>query len=123
MPNYKQSTVTGESYQRCAGIIMNNKRGATPNAAFEEETVVTIGDQTIAQEVGGFTTYFSEDGVIELKDPLTGNDLRKTATHAELFTILWSLYQQESGKARCGTGWRWPKATRELPAAADADRV
>lgn len=98
MPNYKQSTVSGESYQRCARIIMNNKRGAVPNAAFEEETVVTIGDQTIAQEVGGFTTYFDEAGVIALKDPLTGNDLGTTATHAELFTILWSLYQQEAAK-------------------------
>ena len=103
MPNYKQSTVTGE-LPALRGIIMNNKRGAAPSTAFEEENRRHAGgDQTIAQEIGGFTAYFSEDGVIELKDPLTGNDLRKTATRAELFTIL-GLYHQGSGKARCGTG-------------------
>lgn len=101
MPNYKESNVSGERYQRVNRVTIENELGQLPRAHFSEESVLNVDGETIRRPVGTLTIDFDPAGVIELVHPETGQSLGQ-ATHAQLHVIVWSLYMQEAAKRDAG---------------------
>lgn len=94
MPDYKQSSVAGTSWQRCHTVTVHNQLGQTPRIEFQEEKVINIDGANIPQWVGGCTKDFSPTGSFPLLDPATNAPTSQTMSHGELYVALYSLYMQ-----------------------------
>lgn len=95
MPDYRQATGTANLWRRAYQVTINNPRNNPPNILFMEEDVVTVEGAEFRQPNAGMVSgSFDPSGVIELRDPATGELTGQTATQAELYAILHSLYIQ-----------------------------
>ena len=93
--NYKQTDLAGTSWVRCRTVTINNPLSdAVPIAYFQEEKVVSVGGVNLKVDVGSCAKAFDPAATIALLDPATGEPTGETATHAELYSILFSLYMQ-----------------------------
>lgn len=100
MANYKESNLSGASWVRCSNISISNPlipEGGGPKASvyFQEDLVITIpGMPTTVVGNGGCAKKFIPTEVINLRNPDTGELIGTSATHIDLYIILYSLYLQ-----------------------------
>ena len=95
MTNYQESTVSGTSWKRCADITIRNPISGVPTAIFIEEKVIVLGDQIIRQSDGNCYLEFDPvAGSFPILDPSTKLPTGETATHQQLYKLLYSLYMQ-----------------------------
>jgi hypothetical protein len=95
MSDYKETSTTGKTWQRCYSVNISNHLNQPARAVFFEEAAAQFGVNTIVTPIGNCQTEFDPVvGQIELRDPTTGTLTGQTATHAELYAILYSLYMQ-----------------------------
>lgn len=92
MADYKEQSISGNKWQRCRAVTILNPHGGQPTAHFQEEEVATYGGDTLQQDVGSCQATFSPGDVIPLLDVATLLPTGQTATHAQLYQILFSLY-------------------------------
>jgi len=93
MPNYKEQTITGESWQRCQQVVVENHRGAAPSVRFDEERVVALaGGEESRKPLGSLVMSYDPNAAIELRDPETGDLTGQTVTQGEVYQILYSAY-------------------------------
>lgn len=104
MPDYHQSTVSGERWQRCNHIEINNPSGDTPSIRFDEETPIGLADGTsVGLPAGNITRAFNDPtAAIPLRDPTTGDAVGAKITHGEIYAILWSLYMALAAERDAG---------------------
>lgn len=101
MSNYKQSTVTGESWVRAKRAVIENNLGGTPAVTFIEEQVISTA-QGIApiKEVGCVCEPFDATNALEefpLYHPETGV-LVGSATYQDVYVMLHNLYLHVAAK-------------------------
>ena len=97
MPNYNETTTTGTMWTRCNQIIIDNPYAALQKSCrFLEENVVHIGDNIVNSQRGFMRKVFNPNEVITIRDPVTGEPTGQTATHQELYNLLYSLYMQSA---------------------------
>lgn len=105
MANYKETSLSGVSWVRCRNITITNPIAGTmevslvstpavPTAYFQEEKVVYIDGAQSTIDVGSCIKQFIPTDIIIIKDPETGVATGAVMTHAELYTVLYSLYIQ-----------------------------
>ena len=93
MPDYKETSVAGHSWQRCTQVVIDNRRGAVPTVRFDEENVVALeGAAEVRTPVGGLTVEFDPAREIPLRDPQTGEPTGAVMTYAEAYAVLYSAY-------------------------------
>lgn len=103
MANYKQTSVTGDSWQRCRFIQISNALASVPQIQFTEETVLKLeGFGTVNKDSGHFVVEFNPGSTIGMVDVHTGELTGETVTHQRLYEILHSLYIQEAHKRDIG---------------------
>jgi hypothetical protein len=91
--NYKESTVSGQSWQRAKVIQIWNEYGQTPRVDFIEETLVSLGDTKITQPAGTLSkTVANVDETIQIINPETGADTGATMTIAQIYAAIFSYY-------------------------------
>ena len=92
---YKPFTFKGDGYKRAKQIIADNPLNGVPSVTFREQKVFeTAGGDVITQECGEFREEMRPDTVttaFPLLDML-GNETGRTATFADVYRILYSLY-------------------------------
>lgn len=76
MPNYKQSTIAGEKWQRVVRVQINNPYNGVPSLMFVEEELMSIGDTVTSKLVDNLNLVF---------DPAN-------PTHVALYDQLNALY-------------------------------
>lgn len=96
MANYKETSINGNEYQRCAAITIINPVGKNPSISFEEQKITIIGETLIETPIGSIVLSFDPAKVIELRNPQTGELLNSSVTFEEVYTILYSAYIQEA---------------------------
>jgi len=95
MPDYKESTVAGTSYQRCHTVRLNNPYQEQPFIEFLEEKVINLDGQVLRQGVAGLCEkHFNPTDSFHLLDPTTNLPTGTSMTHAEFYAVLYSLYMQ-----------------------------
>ena len=95
--NYKETNLSGSSYQRCNRVQIVNNYDQVPYIVFGEEKIINMGDEIVHQGVNtqNCTSQFDPvAGEISIRNPLTGELTGSSVTHTELYTILYSLYLQ-----------------------------
>lgn len=93
MANYKETTVTGNSYTRCNQIVVGNRLGGVPQIRFDKQIVVALelGGTTV-NGVGSIEIPFDAARIIPLIDPETGDDTGASITYGEICNILHSAF-------------------------------
>ena len=93
MPDYKQSTVGGTTWQRCCQIVIDNTRGAVPAVRFDEEEVLVLADgREIKRPLGAIAIPFNPAQQIPLRDPATGALTGAATTYNDAYALLYSAY-------------------------------
>ena len=76
MADYKESTVSGTSWQRAVRVVVENPYGGTPSINFVEERAVNLGGEITTQLCANLTTQFSSENQL----------------HTDIYTKLNELY-------------------------------
>ena len=93
MPDYKQTTATATTWQRCNQIVIDNPRGAPPTLRFDEESVTSLPDGTeIKRLVGTLALPFDPAQIIPLRNPVTGELTGDNSSYGAAYTLLFSAY-------------------------------
>ena len=96
MADYKETTISGNSWTRCNKIEIDNTHGRIPTINFWEETRMSFDGESVGITKGDIFTRFTPDDVIELRNPETMEKTGQTITQSELYAILYSVYIQEA---------------------------
>jgi len=94
MPDYKESSLSGVQWQRCKTVTIDNPLVGGKSVVFHEERVISLDGQNLRQPIGACSKAFSSDGEFPILDPSTNLPTGQTMTHAELYSVLYSLYMQ-----------------------------
>jgi hypothetical protein len=102
MTDYRQANLTGQAWQRCRQIVIDNRRGQAPTVRFDEERVVALDDGSeTAALLGTLTSDYDPERVIPLYDPATGEPVQDpetgaptgaATTYGAVYQILYSAY-------------------------------
>lgn len=98
MPNYQQTTVTGESWTRCHTVTIHNALAGVPAIAFSEERVTVLAGETLHRWTDTLRKDFDMAGSFPLLDPVTNAATGQSMTHAALYIALYSLYMQTAAE-------------------------
>lgn len=93
MPNYRQTNLTGDVYQRAFQVVCDNMLQGVPRANFLEEEVITLSDgRIIRQPVTGCGIDFAPGTEFPLVSPVDDSVIG-TGSHDQLQILLYSLYR------------------------------
>ena len=92
-PNYNETTVTGQAWQRCCQVVIENPRAGQPLVRFDEERVLALdGDAEMRTPLGSLAVPFDPAKTIAMRDPATGEPTGATVTYADAYALLYSAY-------------------------------
>lgn len=94
MANYKQSNITGQEYQRCYAVNITNILNSPRLIGFAEEKVYIFDQNTINKQVAGCGLTYDPTATFPILDPVTGDPTGETATQAQIYQLVYSLYVQ-----------------------------
>ena len=98
MPNYKESNVSGTSWQRAYMVQINNPYQQIPSIDFFEEEIISVGDKTIAHYTGEIKENFDDPSVtFDLINPIDGTVIGQS-NYQQVYVILSSLYMALAAK-------------------------
>jgi len=97
--NYKQTTVSGDSWVRATRVVIENQLDGIPSINFVEEQVVNIGAEQIKRLVSNVCTSMTDQtATFPLVNPATGLATGTTASYGEIYVLLHSLYLDLAAK-------------------------
>lgn len=96
MANYKESTISGNKWQRCCRVVISNVYGRTPIIEFVEEAAFSDGASVVTNQLGRISTPFDPLSEIQLLDIDTGIPTGQTITHLDMYKYIFSLYMQQA---------------------------
>jgi hypothetical protein len=95
MSNYKQTTVSGDSWVRASRILIDNPLNQPAQIRFVEDTVINLADTSITQSANSVLSEIFSDSTKDTEfnviNPSTG-DVVATATYKDVYAMLHSLY-------------------------------
>jgi len=92
MANYQQTEAPGTAWRRCHKVILDNPVNGARSALFLEQEVATVGDRTIASEVGHCQSGFDPESLVFVRNPETGEPTGEYVTQGYVYLLLHSLY-------------------------------
>lgn len=98
MPDYKQTTINGTSWQRAWRVECENPLQGQRQITFHEEQVLNAAGQAIRTPAGSVSVQFDLQNALTtfpLLDPDSGAQLG-TATYAQVYRMLHSLYMHSA---------------------------
>jgi len=93
MADYKNSNVSGESYQRGKIMSFYNILNKPPVVKIEEEIIYNLADEIVVKPAGSILVEVTDlDKEFQLRNPITGELLESFVKYSDLYTMLYSLY-------------------------------
>lgn len=90
---YKETTVNGNSYIRPKLLHFTNEVELPPSAVIVEEQLTTLSDGTVLKkDLGNLPVTYDPSATFPLLNPTTGEPTTTTLTHADFYSIMYSLY-------------------------------
>jgi hypothetical protein len=92
VPNYKESTVSGESWIRSPRVVIDNIYRVAPLIHFFKEKIIIDGDDAITKDLGSiYETMTDPTQEFPLLNPETGEEIG-TANYMQTYTMMHSLF-------------------------------
>ena len=100
MPEYPETVAQSTSSRRMFAAHVTAPRGnpAGRQITFEEESVIVIGARIISQAAGSVGGALVPADTFPVLNPNTGAATGQTATHLDLYRLLYSLYMDLAAK-------------------------
>ena len=98
MSNYKETTVSGEAWQRCHHLSIRNELNQNPVFEFCEEKAIALEGDTIKKEIGILSVPFDAADEFDILDPTTGLPTGQKSTQAQLQLLLTCFYLARANK-------------------------
>lgn len=94
MANYRETTAEGTSWRRAKQVAIYNplEAIASKDILFFEEDVVVIGDKTFHTDSGIVKAVYDPEGVVQLRNPQTGELTGDTIEQKVVYQALFSMY-------------------------------
>lgn len=92
MPDYKEAQATAKKWQRCNFVTIENAHGRSPYITFAEESAINLDGNTYLQPNGSCRADYDATATFPILDPVTGEPTGVTATHDQIYQLLYSLY-------------------------------
>jgi hypothetical protein len=94
MSDYKESSLTGNKWQRAHTVNIYNSYGGIPWVKFVEEIITNLSDgQILHSPVGELQAEFTDPTTtFNLVSPVDNETIVGSATYGELHVMLHSLY-------------------------------
>lgn len=90
MADYKETNITGKSWQRAQLVIISNHLGQVPTVTYHEEEYLVFENDTIQRQKGQLSYTIDPTTEISLRDPdtleLTGDTVPVALVHQALFS-------------------------------------
>ncbi len=91
--DYREATVSGQSWQRCNQIVIENPHKGVPVVRFDEERVLALqAGAGVRTPAGTLALTFDPAKTIPLRDPATGELTGESATYGAAYVLLYSAY-------------------------------
>ena len=91
--NYKETTVTGTKWKRCAAVNINNPLPpASATVNFNEQEVILIGTDVVAVGNDNLYATFNPSAMIDLIDPTTLEPTGQQVPEGMVYLALFSRY-------------------------------
>ena len=90
--NYKEQLEQGQVWTRCYRVEISNPYNGIQSVNMMEETIISIAGETITKPGRLLTKTFNASETFELVNPLTGEPLGASITHADLYVMFFSLW-------------------------------
>lgn len=91
---YSEASVSGVTWRRCHQVVLENPRQGQRVIRFDEEDLLQLdGGREIRTDAGTLPLAFDPAATFELIDPVTGEPLGQTASHAQAYTLIYSAYR------------------------------
>lgn len=90
MPNYKQSEISGSTFNRFKRIVVVNEWQTQPSIIIDEERVLQIGDAVVLNAVGSISKQFDAAESVPMYNPSTGEKTGDTFDASALFAMVYS---------------------------------
>lgn len=105
MPEYPETVAQSTSSRRMSVAHLTVPRGnpAGRVVLFEEEQVIVIGARTVVSSAGAVQGALVPAETFPVLNPSTGAATGQTATHADLYRLLYSLYMDLAAKRDAAT--------------------
>ena len=110
MTEYAEQQTAGIEYTRCFQVVVDNRFGVAPRAAFFEQRVLQpdFGPVRVSA-VGQIELPYDPAVVIALRDSATGEETGETITGEGLYQVIYSAYLH-AALARDAAGQEEPTA-------------
>lgn len=92
MPDYKQSDISGTTWQRCYQVVLDNPLGGVPTVRFDEQEVLSIDGREMRRPRGTLSLPYDPTRVIALRNPETGELTGESTTYAQAYELIYSAY-------------------------------
>lgn len=92
MPDYKQSDISGTTWQRCYQVVLDNPLGGVPTVRFDEQEVLSIDGREMRRPRGTLSLPYDPTRVIALRNPATGELTGESTTYAQAYELIYSAY-------------------------------
>lgn len=93
MSDYNASQITGNSWQRCYQIGIENSLDCAPVIRFDEEMIFrTATDEDLHKPLGTFSLMPEMGGSVEILNPINGASIGATITYGEIYALIYSVY-------------------------------
>ncbi|WP_395008315.1 hypothetical protein [Undibacterium sp.] len=97
MADYKETSLTGKSWQRCNQVMISNPRNGVPMVRLSEEVIANLGEKEFAESLPGIMFEFDPNIVIQMRNPETGEAIPgATMTGLQVYVAMFSLYIQKA---------------------------
>lgn len=64
MPNYKQTAISGEMYQRADSVHISNPMYGDKSISYKEELVINVGNEQIIKSIGDLVEKFTPENAL-----------------------------------------------------------
>lgn len=98
MPDYKESNVTGRSWNRFCRVVIDNPRNASPSVLCVEQEITALGDKDIQRDIGNLGFVFDPAASFPALHPETHEPTGATLTGAEVYVAVLSYVMSEAKK-------------------------
>jgi hypothetical protein len=98
MNNYKEISVSGETWQRCFLLNISNQFNEQPFFEFHEEKVALLSDDIVKKNVGYFVEPLNIGEEFDILNPQTGLPSGQKSTQGQIQLLLTSFYMHCANK-------------------------
>lgn len=98
MPDYKQTTIAGQQWNRFPRIVIDNPRNAAPSVLCVEQQVIALAQGEVFRDIGNLNFPFDPSTQFDILDPNTNLPTGAKGTGAQVYALVYGYVMDQAAK-------------------------